>query len=60
MMTTDATTISTTYNEEVAHPDTVAMQTFGDKSMAPRRKPIHCGRRSPKSRLWKQLQQMAR
>jgi cytochrome o ubiquinol oxidase subunit 3 len=29
MMTTDATTISTTYNEEVAHPDTVAMQTFG-------------------------------
>jgi cytochrome o ubiquinol oxidase subunit 3 len=29
MMTTDATTISITYNEEVAHPDTVAMQTFG-------------------------------
>jgi cytochrome o ubiquinol oxidase subunit 3 len=29
MMTTDATTISTTYNEEVKHPDTVAMQTFG-------------------------------
>jgi cytochrome o ubiquinol oxidase subunit 3 len=29
MMTTDATTISTTYNEEVGHPDTVAMQTFG-------------------------------
>jgi cytochrome o ubiquinol oxidase subunit 3 len=29
MMTTDATTINTAYTEEVAHPDTVAMQTFG-------------------------------
>ena len=28
-MTTDATTINTAYTEEVAHPDTVAMQTFG-------------------------------
>ncbi len=28
-MTTDASTISTAHNEAVAHPDTVAMQTFG-------------------------------
>jgi cytochrome o ubiquinol oxidase subunit III len=29
MMTTDATSIGTAHNEEVAHPDTVALQTFG-------------------------------
>ena len=29
MMTTDASTIGTAHNEEVEHPDTVAMQTFG-------------------------------
>jgi len=29
MMTTDASTIGIAYNEEVEHPDTVAMQTFG-------------------------------
>ncbi len=29
MMTTDASTIGIAHNEEVAHPDTVAMQTFG-------------------------------
>ena len=28
-MTTDASTIGTAHNEAVAHPDTVAMQTFG-------------------------------
>ena len=28
-MTTDASTIGTAHSEEVAHPDTVAMQTFG-------------------------------
>ncbi len=28
-MTTDASTIGTAHNEEVAYPDTVAMQTFG-------------------------------
>ncbi len=29
MMTTDASTIGTAHNEEVEHPDTVAIQTFG-------------------------------
>ena len=29
MMTTDASTIDVAYNEEVEHPDTVAIQTFG-------------------------------
>jgi cytochrome o ubiquinol oxidase subunit 3 len=29
MMTPEASTISATYNEEVVHPDTVGMQTFG-------------------------------
>jgi cytochrome o ubiquinol oxidase subunit III len=29
MMTMDASTIGTAHNEEVGHPDTVAMQTFG-------------------------------
>jgi cytochrome o ubiquinol oxidase subunit 3 len=29
MMTTDASTIGIAHNEEVEHPDTVAMQTFG-------------------------------
>jgi cytochrome o ubiquinol oxidase subunit 3 len=29
MMTTDASTIGIAHNEEVAHPDTVAIQTFG-------------------------------
>ena len=29
MMTTDASTIGTAHNEEVAYPDTVAIQTFG-------------------------------
>jgi cytochrome o ubiquinol oxidase subunit 3 len=29
MMTTEASTISIAHNEEVAHPDTIGMQTFG-------------------------------